>query len=407
MTIGIDVSQATPVAPVPAAGLAKALLPFGQSTMLPVEAYISPDVLAWERRNFVAGSWACVGRVDELRADNATQRALLVGDIPVLLTFDGDTVRAFANTCRHRGHVLLEDDEYSTRRSVMCNYHAWTYRLDGSLQGAPGFRDTTTQRVWKVTAPTDAPGDRHDANLDMEEHGLVPLPSRAWHGWLFVNATGTAPPFEEHLGEADTLIAPYSPENLVLGSRHSYEIAANWKLVAENYHECYHCPLIHPELCKVSVSTSGDNIDLPGAIVGGTMFFRNNAVTMSLDGTTQGIPIDGAPQDTVLYMQLFPNLLISGHPDYVMAHRILPLAPDRTWIECSWYFPSSDIDPSYAVDFWDLTNSQDWKACELVQRGLNSPHFKPGPFAPSEVAVHGWVQMIARGYLGIAPSVKD
>ena len=218
-----------------------------------------------------------------------------------------------------------------------------------------------------------------------------------------MNATGTAPPFEDHLGALDDLVAPYRPEDLVLRGRHTYEIAANWKLVSENYHECYHCPLIHPELCQVSNPTSGDNYALPGAWVGGTMHFKGDAVTMSMDGTSQGRPIEGAPQDTVLYVQLFPNLLISGHPDYVMTHRVLPLAPDRTWIECSWYFPGADIDPTYAMEFWDLTNSQDWKACELVQRGLNSPHFSPGPFAPNEDAVHQWVQMIGRGYLGIAP----
>lgn len=381
-----DMSSLTPRAPVDAAGLSRALLPFGQSRMLPVEAYTGQGVLDWERRNLVAGSWACAGRIEELRADGATQRALVVGDIPVLLTFDGDEVRAFANTCRHRAHVLLEDDSCATTKSVLCVYHAWTYRLDGTLQGAPGFRDNEF--------------------FDKADYGLVPLPSVVWHGWLFVNATATAAPFEEHIGELDALVGPYAPETLVLGARHSYEIAANWKLVSENYHECYHCPLIHPELCQVSIPTSGDNLERPGAWVGGTMLFRDGAQTMSLDGRSQGRPIEGAPQDSVLYVQLFPNLLISGHPDYLMTHRVLPLAPDRTWIECSWYFPDAEIDPSYAVDFWDLTNSQDWKACELVQRGLTSPHFAPGPFAPNEDAVHQWVQMVGRSYLGIAPHDK-
>ncbi len=380
-----DVSSLSPLAPVPADGLARALLPFGQSRMLPLEAYTSPAVLEWERRNLVAGSWACIGRVDELRTGNATQRALVVGDIPVLLTFDGDQVRAFANTCRHRAHVLLEDDVSSTNRSVLCVYHAWTYRLDGTLQGAPGFRN-------KV-------------DLDMASYGLVALPSQEWHGWLFVNATATAPSWEDHLGDLDQLVAPYRTEDLVLGARHTYEIKANWKLVSENYHECYHCPLIHPELCQVSIPTSGDNYTMPGAWVGGSMSFRDGAETMSIDGKSLGRPIEGAPQHEVLYVQLFPNLLISGHPDYVMTHRVLPLAPDRTWIECSWYFPGADIDPSYAVDFWDLTNSQDWKACELVQRGLSSPHFAPGPLAPSEDAVHQWIHLIGRAYLGIPPHV--
>ncbi|MFN8169062.1 MAG: aromatic ring-hydroxylating dioxygenase subunit alpha [Candidatus Nanopelagicales bacterium] len=381
-----DVSSLSPLAPVDAEGLSRALLPFGQSTMLPVESYTGQEVLDWERRHFVAGSWACVGRVEELRADGATQRALLVGDVPVLLTFEGETVRAFANTCRHRAHVLLEDDQCTTTKSVLCVYHAWTYRLDGTLQGAPGFRDNEF--------------------FDKADYGLVPLPAQEWHGWLFVNATGDAPPFADHLGTLEELVGPYQPENLVLRARHTYEIAANWKLVSENYHECYHCPLIHPELCQVSVPTSGDNFVRPGAWIGGTMLFKDGSETMSLDGRSKGRPIPGAPQDTVLYVQLFPNLLISGHPDYVMTHRVLPLAPDRTWIECSWYFPGEDIDPTYAEEFWDLTNSQDWRACELVQRGLTSPHFAPGPFSPSEDAVHQWVQMIGRGYLGIAPHDK-
>jgi Rieske 2Fe-2S family protein len=382
-----DVTSLSPLAPVDPERLSRALLPFGQSTMLPVESYTSPDVLAWERRNLVAGSWACVGRVDELRGADSTQRAIVVGDIPVLLTFADAEVRAFANTCRHRAHVLLEDDQCSSNKSVLCVYHAWTYRLDGSLQGAPGFRDNEF--------------------FDKADYGLVPLPSKVWHGWLFVNASGTAASFEEHLGVLDDLLAPYRPEDLVLGGRHSYEIAANWKLVSENYHECYHCPLIHPELCQVSNPNSGDNHALPGAWVGGTMDLKGDAVTMSMDGTSPGRPIDGAPQHTVLYVQIFPNLLISGHPDYVMTHRVLPLAPDRTWIECSWFFPDADIDPTYAMEFWDLTNSQDWKACELVQRGLTSPHFSPGPFAPNEDAVHQWVQMIGRGYLGIPPHIGD
>ena len=379
-----DLSTVVPLAPVDPDGLARALLPFGQSRMLPPEAYTSPDVLAWERRNLVAGSWACVGRLDELRAGGATQRALVVGDIPVLLTFDSDSVRALANTCRHRGHVLLGDDETSSKSTILCVYHAWTYRLDGSLNSAPRFRDSE--------------------KFDKDEHGLVELPAALWHGWLFVNATGTAPSFEEHIGELEGIVAPYRPEDLVLGARHTYEINANWKLVSENYHECYHCPLIHPELCEVSNPTSGHNFVLPGAWLGGTMLFKDGATTMSLDGTSKGVPIEGAPQDHVLYVQLFPNLLISGHPDYLMTHRVLPLAPDRTWIECSWYFPHADVDPAYAVDFWDLTNSQDWKACELVQRGLTSPHFKPGPFAPNEDAVHQWVQMVGRSYLGIDPN---
>jgi len=155
----------------------------------------------------------------------------------------------------------------------------------------------------------------------------------------------------------------------------------------------------------VSPPTSGSNFDLPGSWVGGSMDLRGEAVTMSLDGRSLGRPIPGVDPRVVLYLGLLPNLLLSLHPDYVMTHRMTPLAPDRTRVECSWYFLDADVDPSYAVEFWDTTNRQDWAACESVQRGLSSPHFRPGPLAPNEDAVHQFVTMVARGYLaGADPS---
>jgi Rieske 2Fe-2S family protein len=179
-------------------------------------------------------------------------------------------------------------------------------------------------------------------------------------------------------------------------------LSGNWKLVHENYHECYHCPLIHPELCRVTPPTSGDNYDLPGAWVGGSMVLREGMATMSLTGESGGHPIRGVDPARVEYVHLLPNLLVSAHPDYVMTHRLLPLAPGRTWVECSWYLrpgPDGTVpDPSYAVEFWDLTNRQDWAACESVQRGLGSPHFSPGPFAPNEDAVARFVHLVTSAY---------
>jgi Rieske 2Fe-2S family protein len=119
---------------------------------------------------------------------------------------------------------------------------------------------------------------------------------------------------------------------------------------------------------------------------------------MSLDGRSRGAFIEGATRRTVRYVGLFPNLLISAHPDYVMTHRLEPLAPDLTRVECTWYFPDGIADPTYAVDFWDITNREDWAACESVQRGLSSPHFRPGPLAGNEDAVYQWMTLIGRAY---------
>jgi len=348
--------------------------------MLPPLAYLSPKVLAWERRHFFAGTWSCLGRAADVLAGDDTQRAVVAGDVPVLITRGLDaTPNAFANTCRHRGHELLAEDTTSRRNAMVCPYHAWSYDLAGRLIAAPGFRDV--------------------AGFNRADLRLVRLPLQVWHGWLFVNATGDAAPFADHLGAMAPLVAPYEPARLARGARRDYVVGANWKVVVENYHECYHCPRIHPELCRVSPPASGDNYDLPGAWVGGSMELRAGAATMSLDGRSHAPALPGADPRRVLYLGLFPDLLLSLHPDYVMTHRLRPVAPDETAIECAWYFADGAVDASYAVDFWDLTNRQDWAACESVQRGLASPHFRPGPLAPNEDAVYQWVTLVAHGYL--------
>jgi len=355
--------------------------------MLPAEAYTSDEVLEWERRHLYAGGWTCLGRVDDLfpAESGLTQRAVMVGDVSCLVVRAGDEVRMFANTCRHRGHELLPVDSTSTKRMVSCPYHAWTYDLSGRLKGAPGFKDV--------------------ASFEPAGHGLVELPAQVWNGWVFghaLHAVGTpgVPPFERYVGDLAGMLALYDIGSLVVADRHSYEVAANWKVIAENYHECYHCPLIHPELCTVTPPDSGENYDLPGAWIGGGMVLRDGMASMSLDGSLAATPLPGVSPTAVEYLHLLPNLLVSAHPDYVMTHRMVPLAPGRTWVECSWLtLPAAAASGAPgAVEFWDITNRQDWAACESVQRGLESPHFRPGPFAPREDAVAQLVSMIGSAY---------
>jgi glycine betaine catabolism A len=234
-----------------------------------------------------------------------------------------------------------------------------------------------------------------------------------WQGWLFANASGDAPQFEEHAGNLEDLVRNYGCEELVVATRHDYKIAANWKILVENYHECYHCSSIHPELCKVSPPKSGEDHEARGAWIGGSMELEDHAETMSLTGESFApkLPHLTALQEReVYYYQLFPNLLVSLHPDYVMTHRLRPLAPDRTAVECEWLFSkeaveSEGFDPSYASEFWDITNGQDWEACEGVQRGVSSRGYRQGPLSPDESTSGKFVATVARGYLerGISP----
>jgi len=377
------VSQDFPPAPLDLDQLAATLRPFGESRMLPPAAYTSAEVFGWERRHFFGGGWTCAAHAARL-PNPGDQFAVDTGNGGALLVRGEDgAVRAFANTCRHRGHELLPCGSAATSKAIICPYHSWAYSLSGRLRGAPGYRD-----------------------LANDEWSLAELPAAEWHGLVFVDPSGgAAGPLP--LTELDQLIAPYEPERLVIAATHRYEAAANWKILTENYQECYHCSTIHPELCSVSPPHSGANYPLAGAWTGGWMELREDAATMSLDGRSGGVPLRGLSAEglrTVIYVGIFPNVLLSLHPDYVMTHLLTPVAPDRTVIECSWAFApeatAAGFDPSYAVDFWDLTNRQDWGACESVQRGLASPFAAPGPLAPDEDAVYSFVTTVARGYLG-------
>jgi Rieske 2Fe-2S family protein len=274
------------------------------------------------------------------------------------------------------------------RHSIICPYHSWTYALSGGLHFASGLTGND--------------------GFDQSGWGLVEIPVTEWHGLIFVNRSQNAGSLVESLQALDDAVTPYEPERLVIAGRHVYDSASNWKVVSENYQECYHCPAIHPELCRVSPPRSGVNFPMSGAWVGGWMYLREGMETMSLDGASLGKPLRGLDADslrTVIYANIFPNVLLSLHPDYVMTHRLLPLAVDRTMIECTWAFPPEALDrpgfdPGYAVEFWDITNRQDFNACESVQRGLSSEHAMPGPLAPSEDGVYNFVTMVARGYQG-------
>ena len=377
-----------PVAPLDANALDAVLTSdFGAARTLPAEAYLSQDVLDWERRNIFDAAWVCVGR-SGLVAEPGSQRAVEIGAESVVLARGEDGVlRGFYNSCRHRGHELLAAGECRKRGTIACPYHSWAYNLDGSLRQATRF--------------SDVPG------FDPAEFPLVPVAVTEWHGWIWVNATGDAGPLEDWLGNLGEFVDDWEIERLEIAASHEYVVKANWKLIVENYLECYHCPTIHPELCRVSPPDSAtEAFDHTGQWIGGPMDLREHADTMSLSGESSGIRIRGLNDEqarTVRYLAVFPNVLVSPHPDYVMTHRLRPLSPTETAVECAWLFPPDatsreDFDPSYASRFWDITNRQDFDACEAVQRGIASSGFRPGPFDYRESGVYALQAMVATAY---------
>jgi Rieske 2Fe-2S family protein len=364
------------------------LLPFGKSRTLPAEAYTSREVFEWEFATFFMGSWMCLGRVADL-ASPGQIKAMEVGAETVLVSHDRNgVVWVFSNTCRHRGHEILAPGDAVDARLIRCPYHSWSYTLEGELKNAPTFSGS--------------------AEFDPSGFPLVPIRTGVWEGWLFVNLDGKAPPLETHMGNLADYLGVYRAAELERVAHHSYEVAANWKLIVENYHECYHCTTIHPALCRVSPPDSGRDVAPTGLWAGGYMLLKGDAETMSLDGRSDGRPFPGLDSDQlrqIWYVGLMPNLLLSPHPDYYLVHRLTPLTPDRTLVECEWLFrpevaSAGGFDPAYAVDFWDLTNREDWTACEGVQRGAGNRGFRPGPLSELETTLYQFYEMLAAAYLG-------
>ncbi len=346
--------------------------------MLPAAAYTDPDVLAWEREHVFDGGWvaAChAGALAEPGSQVATSlgRGARSSSATVTRSVRSPTSVATAATSS------LQVDESACRAAIVCPYHSWTYDLDGRLKHATG-----------------------GATFDPDDLALVPLRVDQHLGWVFVNASGDAPPLADALAGLDEILGPHDAGSLASVERRDYEVAANWKVVHENYQECLHCPRIHPELCRVSPPDSGDNLAPGPAWVGGWMDLADDAATMSMDGSAAGAPLPGLDdrmRRRVAYVALLPTLLVSAHPDYVLTHRLEPLDAGRTRIVCEWLAPA-DAALDEAIALWDVTNRQDWAACESVQRGLASGRSVPGPLVPREDAVHGAVGWFARQYLG-------
>jgi Rieske 2Fe-2S family protein len=183
---------------------------------------------------------------------------------------------------------------------------------------------------------------------------------------------------------------------------------ANWKLIFENYSECYHCPGVHPALQKLTPYDLAENDLCEGPFLGGFMpITKGRSLTMSGNACALAVgDIKAQDHARVFYYSIFPNMLLSMHPDYVMVHQVWPKSPDHTLILCDWFFhpdAAAVSDPSYnpddAIEFWDMTNKQDWRVCELSQQGIASRAYEPGPYSPRESIPAAWDREYLR-YVG-------
>jgi Rieske 2Fe-2S family protein len=364
--------------------------------------FVAPEVFVEEQGRVFSKQWLLVGHQSQI-ADagdyflvsvppssdyGATKESLIV------IRDKSGEIHGFFNVCRHRG-TRLKEDACGHASVIQCPYHAWTYGLDGRLIGAPHM--------------DEVPG------FDKADYSLHPVNIGIWEGFIFVNLV---PKRDGYLPEEDgaarlrseaaarqrsgdfislerwfaPLKGKFSHWNMSIlrpAKRIEYDVRANWKLMFENYSECYHCPGVHPQLQKVSPYDSAENDLTEGPFLGGFMKINpGKSLTMSGNACAAFVgKIENLQQ--VFYYSIFPNMLLSLHPEYVMVHQLWPQSPERTLILCDWFFhpeafDRADFHPDDAIEFWNMTNKQDWHVCELSQQGIASRAYEPGPYSSRE-----------------------
>lgn len=345
---------------------------------LPQRYFVSPEVFAQERVKIFGRQWVCVGRQSQLARAGDFFVQEVAGESLILVLDQKGTVQGFYNVCRHRGTRLCEVASGHTA-AIQCPYHAWTYALDGRLIGTPQM--------------DDAPG------FEKADYSLHPVRLALWEGFIFVSLGDLVPPLERVFAPLAGKFGHWNLPLLRSARRIEYDVRTNWKLIFENYSECYHCPGVHPMLSKVSPSDSAENDLTEGPFLGGFMTIKEGkSLTMSGEACARAVgDISGEDHAKVFYYSIFPNMLLSMHPDYVMVHQLWPQSPERTFIQCDWFFHpdaagsgAPAFNPEDAIEFWDMTNKQDWHVCELSQLGIASRAYQPGPYSPRESIPAAW-----------------
>ncbi|MFV0131811.1 aromatic ring-hydroxylating oxygenase subunit alpha [Streptomyces sp. HMX87] len=348
--------------------------------------YTSQETFDLERDRIFKRSWTCVGRTDAIPDPGSFLRVEICGESVLVVRGRDGRLRGLLNLCRHRGAQLCVEERGRFGNSIRCMYHGWTYGLDGRMIGAPHMNEL----------PPDT----------RQERTLHPVATTEWLGYVWLNLDADPPPLEEQLepqlrerfGESDVLVR-YGIEDLRPVTTVTYDVRANWKLIIENFSECYHCSTLHPELSAA----------LPYFRSGyGTVSGRRGAQLapdrdgFSLSGRAVASRLPGLYEEedrAFNAANLWPNVVVVLVPDHVAWFRLEPLAPDRTRVVTDWLFhPRSVAEPGFdagdAVALLDIANRQDFEASERCQLGAGSERFEAA-YPPHEHVIgdfHRWVE---------------
>ena len=356
-------------------------------------AYVDPRMLALERDRLFAPTWACIGVGNDVPERGDLFPVELLG-LPLLMVRDRDGgIRVFHNVCSHRGLRLVEEAG-TTRRTIVCPYHSWTYDLDGTLRGTPHIGGQ----------------DRHECEgFDRARHGLRSVRCAVWFDLVFVNLSGDAPDFARHVSALSQRWAHLDPEHFRHGGPDScweLEVACNWKLAVENHNDAYHLPWVHRSLN--SYSRFEDHYDIVGDdhYAGqGSLAYRAPRPEWA-PPLPQVADLPAAWRERAEYVALFPNAIVGIHADHFWTVCLEPLACDRTRERMNIYYlgdspRGEEFAPvrSAVCAEWLRIFAEDRGVVEGMQRGRHSPAFAGGVFSPVlDAPTHQFHRWFARRF---------
>jgi Rieske 2Fe-2S family protein len=342
---------------------------------LPRRYYVDAAIFERDLERIFVPSWTYAGHASELRQPGDYQTIQIAGQSVVVVRGENGALRAFHNVCRHRGSLICTKASGQVTRALVCPHHGWSYGLDGSV----------------LTAPRMPPG------FDARPWGLKSAQVEEWHGLVFVSASLQPPePVALQLAAIEEDVALYGIGKAKVARTILYDVAANWKLIMENYRECYHCQMNHPEFIHTVDISSQENdrraqpkryhpdyalADLP---------LRPGMRTQTISGDYAcrrllGGFARGGRDDRVIGLCWFTGTTMAWGPDHGTAFGLRPLGPTRTLVFSQWFVHEDAVeDVDYAVDdligLWDVTNRQDFELCRVNQLGVNSSAYEPGPY---------------------------
>ena len=362
-----------------------------EAESLPPRFYTDPGIFNEEMRLAFQAGWVSVGRAEAL-PEPGDYLSLETGTTPVVLVRDQDgQLRAFGNSCRHRGMRLLEPGRGHCKR-IVCPFHAWTYGLDGELRSAPRMGDAV--------------------GFCRADYGLVSIPLACRAGFVFINIDGNAPPIDEWLGEFEALHRPWQIAGLETGATREFEVGCNWKSFLEVFNEYYHLQKVHPGTFSIYYAPP----DAPETVRGNfsTQFGGHQDVSSAgrLDDGTPPLPpmpgLSGRELAGTRYTWVYPNLTFAASVDALWALEAVPLSPSSTRATLTLCFPSESTGrrdfPEQLEKYlkrMEAGLAEDIPVLEGQQQGLSSSLARPGRFSPRlEPSVHAFQCWIASTLTG-------